>query len=139
MRLVHIIHGSHYLRLEERFSNMAFSNSPRSGGISVISSDCIERVTGNICRHINYYYPDIAGNPIIYLEFDDTELPEEHEIHQETSPSGDECHHNIRHPRKAGARFFRNLSLDTFKICQDEVGVPLTVDIAKSCVPCKNE
>lgn len=83
----------HYERRDKRFNSLAFKNSSRNGGISVISCECANRISGGVCIHIRENFPKHT-NPPIYFKFSENVLPVGCQFDLDDS-QGDICHYNL--------------------------------------------
>src|SRR5471030_1833228 len=85
----------HWDKIRGRFNDLAFK--PRPDGISVIDEACGISVSRSICEHIQKFYPQKFEEPIVFWKFDsDVSLPAYATLVQQTSNSGDTCHHNVQ-------------------------------------------
>src|SRR5436190_4011842 len=120
MGFIRLIHQRHYDPDEQRFRSVAFRPSTDGSGISVIDADCILRSSASICEHIRRFYPDVSGTPAIFWDIDPEVLPENCQLAQQTSLTGDECHYNLKGLSKEEARaIFKEVPLTEFKICTE--------------------
>src|SRR3989344_1738514 len=95
MDLLRLIPRNWYDQTKKRFQDWAFKNSTDGSGISVIDPSCIEDKGRPVCEHIRAFYPTF-GNPPIFWEFSTGILPGGFTLSNDPSPSGDDCHRNIR-------------------------------------------
>ena len=94
--IIRLMHPRRYVPRKRRFARAAFSNSSGGGGVSVLSSECVDRKGHGICAHIRKYYDErIAGSPPVFWRIPVANLPNGHSLEQQTTPSGDDCHYNI--------------------------------------------
>ena len=72
-----------------------------------------------MCEHIRVYYKNVAKEPPIFWEFDSDIIPQEANIKQKKSRSGDKCHHNIINLSDSKARriFSQNCRHENINIC----------------------
>ncbi len=118
MGYIRVIHQHFYDPDRGRFQSLAFRPSSDDSGISIIDEECVLRTSPSICDHIEKFYHDIAGNPPIFWIFYANILPEACKFIQQTSDSGDECHHNlIGLTDKQARNIFKQVTLNAFRIC----------------------
>ena len=131
MALIRLISKIHFDRNKDRFKSLAFKNSSlsRGGGISVIKEECILERSKSICSHIRRYYHQTVGEPYIFWEIPSDALPSSsYELEEQTSTSGDECHHNIQGISDQQARgIFMAVRISDLQICQNHDHRPLTL------------
>ena len=124
MRLIRILNVKHYDPRKKRFTSVAFKPST-NGGISVFNKECVLEQKRTICSHIREYYPPPTSNdPPVFWEFEEQILPDECELEQQTSKSGDCCHYNInklsdKKARKLFVNRQKEHQLSEFKICEN--------------------
>ena len=94
MRLIRLLNIRHYDSKRGRFTSEAFRTFGQ--GVSVFDADCAEQSSGTICSHIAKFYASTAGDPATFWEFSKEQLPEQAQVVQEESATGDLCHHDIR-------------------------------------------
>lgn len=95
MDFVRLLNTKHFDPKRGKFTSLAFKNST-GGGASVISTHCVAQSGIPICSHIDAYYPErITGRPPIFWDFPASILPIGWDLQQQTSETGDVCHHNI--------------------------------------------
>lgn len=92
--VVRLLHPSHFSERKNRYTSLAFR--PSGGGVSVINTGCIAEKGRTICAHAEQYYSRrIRGSPTIFWRIGTAELAPGHELVQQTTDTGDECHYNI--------------------------------------------
>lgn len=80
--------------------------------------DCAVAASGLIANHVQKFYPDLSGNPPIYLAFDDDDLPEGVIVKATPSDTGDDCHREIDGVGNGALkRALMALPADKFMIC----------------------
>lgn len=128
MKLIRILNAIHYDPRKQRFTSLAFKNST-DGGISVVHKECIVAQEQTACQHIERFYPPpTSSQPAIFWEFDEAILPSGYRIEQQTSPTGDICHHNLLGLTDKAARdLLIQHRLDEFQICDQELLRPVTL------------
>lgn len=110
----------HYSKELGRFKSPAFANTGTPPGISVIDLDCAIHTSGDICQHCAKFYSAVAGTPIIYWEIPNEFLEDGCHLEQETTESGDFCHHNIRGLTDSRARkIIIKVPIEELSICTD--------------------
>lgn len=63
--------------------------------MSVIETECALISSGEICSHIERFYPHISGEPAIFCRIPVSELPIGAEVRVTPSDLGDDCHREI--------------------------------------------
>jgi len=87
----------------------------------VIEANCIIQKGVSICEHLEKYYKSVSGTPPIFWNIDSKILPEKCEFIQQTSESGDVCHHNIVGLSKKESRdIFKQVRLSDFRTCRSD-------------------
>ena len=100
---------------------MAFRPSTTNKGISVFDKECAKETSGDICNHIEKFYSEIAGIPIVFWEIPAEIIPQGCRIKQSVSNKGDECHHDIFDwEAKESEKTIKNVPLDNLEICIGE-------------------
>lgn len=129
MKFVRILNLRHYDPRKKRFVSLAFKNST-GGGISVIQRECVTAQNHTVCQHIERFYPPpTSSQPPIYWEFDEAELPMGFVAEQQTTDSGDVCHHNLLGiSDKAARSLLMQQPLSAFHICERANSRPLIAD-----------
>ena len=108
---------------------MEFKNSSNGSGISVISVECIVKNTGDICEHAEKFYNHVSGTPIIFWEFDGNYFPG-CSFEQETSDSGDECHHNMNGlSNNQAGKIIKKLPIEDLRLCAESGIIPCNDEI----------
>ena len=93
--ILRLMHPKRYVPRKRRYASIAFRNST-GGGVSVVSSDCIAANDTHPCTHIRRYYSDdVCGDPPVFWRIPVSSLPAGVSLVQQTTESGDKCHHNI--------------------------------------------
>ena len=96
MELVRFAHPKHFSPEDGKYKDLAFANSRKHGGISVVDRGCAVAASADLCAHLVRYYEErVAGNPPVFFIFDENELPSDYKLEQQTTISGDVCHYNI--------------------------------------------
>jgi hypothetical protein len=99
---------------------LAFKNTSDDGKLSVVQVECIDGTARSICDHARRFYPTVASEPPIYWRFAEAVFPAGTPIVQETSDSGDECHHNVEGMSdKALKKIFKAVDFHAFEVCQN--------------------
>ena len=126
--IIRLIHPLHYSYELNRFKSEAVELS--DDGLSVIDSKCCVATSGNICSHIDRFYPtNISGSPPIFLRFRVEEIPAGHSLAQCDSDSGDACHHLVNGlGKKFGKRLVERTPLDRYEICDAGSCRALTIE-----------
>src|SRR4051794_40270187 len=97
MELVRFAHPQHFSPENGQYKDLAFTNSRKRGGISVIDKGCAVDASPNLCEHLTHYYDErTTGDPPVFFIFNEEELPSNYRLEQHTSASGDICHYNIQ-------------------------------------------
>lgn len=132
MEVIRLIHHKHYDPDSKRFRSLAFRNSSNDGGISVVDIECIVRQIQNeetVCDHVLKFYPNIAGQPIIYWIIRTRNIEKENpdinlKLEEKESHTGDICHINIKglSNNKAKNFFYGNCCPPNLRICNK--GIP---------------
>ena len=122
MEAIRILNPIHYDYVKKRFNSTAFreSSAGHGGGYSVVSVDCIDAGGRTICEHLRTYYAETGGTAPVYWRFSTRVLPDGYQLEQETSPTQDDCHYNIRYLRRKDAeRVFKaeTANLSGVSIC----------------------
>ena len=122
MALIRLIHRKHFDPTRERFLSLAFKTSSDGSGASVIDTTCVGgKRQPLICCHIREFYPDIAGDPPIYWEFEEGTLPDGYSIVVTRSASGDDCHRDIQDVSDHRlAKYFKTAALEDLMICDGD-------------------
>lgn len=82
-----------------------------------------------MCCHIRQFYPGVAGEPPIFWEFDEYELPEGYRLVATPSASGDDCHRNIQDVTDDQLRkLFKTAALEDLQVCDGHDSRHLTHD-----------
>ena len=116
MPFVRLIHREHYNARKRRFLDLAFKNSKDGTGISTVEYDCAVRASVTFCQHAPTYYPSYAS-PTIFWPIPEGIFPNESYV-QETSTTGDDCHHNIKHISPGDAdRIRKTIRVGDCRIC----------------------
>ena len=128
MGFIRVIHQKHYDPDRRNFKSLAFKPSSDGSGISVIDEECISQSGTSICEHIEVFYKDITGLPPIFWQVPTDALPEGHRFIQQTSITGDICHHNLIGVSDKEARMLlKRAKLSDFNICSENgIHRPLT-------------
>ncbi len=117
-RFVCAIHPRDFNEETGWFNSTSFKPSSDGSGISVFDCECATRISGTVCEHLARYYSNQTQLPGVYWLLPLAALPSGCIAEQETSTTGDECHHNLKNWSKGAARFyFKTISLETFYIC----------------------
>ena len=129
MEYIRVVHQKHYDPRKREFKSLAFKNSS-SGGISVISKNCIDETSRHVCAHIFKFYSIISSNPQIYWRFSFKILPDGCEFIAYESESGDKCHGDITGLTNQKARaLLKSIQIDQFEICEgQESSRPLEIE-----------
>ena len=132
MELIRLVPKQHFDRTKRRFNRLAFRNSSDGSGISVIASECIERLSPSICWHIRYFYSEVSRGPAIFWRFAAEILPTGCRLEQQDSATGDVCHYNIVNLSDGEARqLFQRYASDlaAFQLCEaDGAARPVAED-----------
>lgn len=136
---VRIVHLKHWETHRSRFSFAAFNRSKAksdgsSGGVSVVSADCVRKSERSICEHLRHYYPpNIVSDPAVFLPIQSDEFPGG-EMKQETTDSGDECHYNLIWTRSKETKFLESFwdKPEKLIICTDKGERSLDVEDIKA-------
>jgi hypothetical protein len=128
MALIRLIHRDHYNAKKGRFQDLAFKNSRDGSGISVVDCDCVDAADANSCSHVDRYYPAYR-TPTIFWTIPRERLPEECDIAEEISNTGDECHRNLKGISANDAdRIRKTIAVEQCSICDDGKVRELTLD-----------
>lgn len=88
--------------------------------MSVFELECAEAASGLICQHIQTFYPNQVGDPVMFCILSDEDLPEVHTVIPVASTTGDECHRDIDATNSAFAKTFKNRrGWQLFKTCEN--------------------
>ena len=126
--IIRLIHPLYYSYEKSRFKSEAIESS--DDGLSVIELDCCVANSGDVCTHVRKYYPSgISGEPPVFLRLKVDQLPATASLRQETSDTGDECHHLVNDvPKSVYRNIVKNTTLDKFEICDEGIPRPLRIE-----------
>src|SRR6266568_8714955 len=118
MEAIRLVHLRHFDPKRRRFTSVAFKNSSKGGGVSIIERECALRTSASVCHHIATFYREIAGYPAIFWLFDTEILPSSTQLDNVPSDSGDDCHYNIRGVSDDTLRdIFVAVPISAFSVC----------------------
>ena len=128
MQYVRLLHPKHFDCQLDEFKSLAFRDS--GNGASVIQHSCIDATGSTVCAHVRRYYPDVGGEPPIFLVFDEADLPADSRLIKKRSTSGDDCHHDITGPNinslnKSLKKLLKGRHFSSFAICANGHSRPL--------------
>lgn len=136
MGYVRLVHPKHWESNRSRFSDLAYKKSS-DGGLSVFDVECAERDGGLICAHIARYYPNVGGDPAIFVIIESGELPEGATVAQTPSATpeqvaagleDDECHHEVDGVGNGALkRALMQIPLERYMICDAQGVRPLAL------------
>ncbi len=123
MPLIRIINiQKHYSKKRKRLAGMALRPSSTNGGISVFDKDCANEESTTICKHIERYYPAVAGVPMVFWEIPTNAIPPLPCIAKATiNSNGDKCHYEFFNwDSEQSENVIRGVPLTDLEICTDK-------------------
>lgn len=139
-RLVRVVNLKyHYSKQKNRLNRTAISPSSSNGGISVFTANCAIGISGTLCRHIDAYYPGVAGVPACYWPFEPGDyFPAGWVV--PTAGQGeppDPCHHEIFGYRASDKKSLRaiveRIPLSALARCDGDRAVPVSEEDLRDC------
>lgn len=95
--------------------------------MSTFELECAVAASGVVCQHIAEFYPHVAGDPAVFCQINDDELPQGFGVEITPSDTNDACHREIidvsNGALKRGLRNKRHWS--NFFICTEAGSRPL--------------
>ena len=128
-RYTRAIHPDDYDIERGRFKSISFKPYIENGtdlGISVFDSNCGIETSGSLCAHTARYYSARTGDPAIYWQIPDNDIPSGCGIESNPSSTGDNCHRDIiGWSQKESGAYIKKLPIENCIICDPQGIRPL--------------
>ena len=119
--ILRLMHPQRYLPGKRRFASVAFKNSA-CGGVSVIDVECIDDREVGPCEHIREFYDErVCGQPPVFWRIPVDTLPDGCSLEQQTTETGDHCHHNIVGITDKQCReILKSVPVTDYEVCDED-------------------